>query len=67
LASRVEVDDTSVAPLEVQPLGIPTDRSPTDHGLGLQLITMLATDWGVHYHEHGKTVWFELTCDESAQ
>jgi anti-sigma regulatory factor (Ser/Thr protein kinase) len=59
-AIRVEVDDTSDAPLVVQPQGIPTGHIPTDHGLGLQLITMLAADWGVCHHEHGKTVWFEL-------
>ncbi len=38
--------------------------SKTHHGWGLQLISALASDWGTRTSPEGKTVWFDLRCDE---
>ena len=32
-------------------------------GRGLQLVQTLSADWGVHFRQHGKTVWVELLVD----
>ncbi|GAB3878038.1 hypothetical protein GCM10029964_028100 [Kibdelosporangium lantanae] len=51
---RIEVDDSATAP--------PQFREPdSTGGRGLVLIDQLATAWGVVRHEHGKTVWAEMT------
>jgi len=52
---RVEVSDASFEPLHVGSHG-PTDVG----GLGLQLVSDLATDWGSTRQPDGKTVWFEI-------
>lgn len=31
-------------------------------GQGLMLVTALASRWGHHGSQHGRTVWFEITC-----
>jgi hypothetical protein len=31
-------------------------------GQGLMLVTALAARWGHHGNQHGRTVWFEITC-----
>ena len=52
---RVEVDDPSVEPPELQH---PDDQ--TMRGRGIFLVDALATDWGTNVHANGKTVWFEI-------
>ncbi|WP_399037538.1 ATP-binding protein [Streptomyces sp. ASQP_92] len=53
---RVEVRDFVPA--------LPTPHAPSDddgtHGRGLLLVQALADAWGVHEHDLGKAVWFEL-------
>jgi hypothetical protein len=51
----VEVsDDSSTAPL-LMPAGL-----SVGHCWGLQLIDALASDWGIHSHPDGKSVWLRL-------
>lgn len=52
---RVEVEDTG--------RGLPLRRHPDPGGggLGLNLVNMLSTDWGVLHNGH-TTVWAELPC-----
>jgi len=53
---RVEVSDTSLEPLN------PRAPGPTDvGGLGLQLVSEIATTWGSTRQPSGKTVWFEIS------
>jgi anti-sigma regulatory factor (Ser/Thr protein kinase) len=56
---RVEVVDGSTA-------AVTPGRSRLDEnrGRGLLLVDRLATDWGVHDHAAGKTVWAEIACGE---
>ncbi|MFE4858841.1 ATP-binding protein [Streptomyces sp. NPDC056670] len=53
---RVEVQDFVAA--------LPTPYAPSSddgtHGRGLVLVQALADAWGVHEHDRGKVVWFEL-------
>ncbi|WP_170324067.1 ATP-binding protein [Cryptosporangium phraense] len=53
---HVAVSDDSVQLPELQ------NRDGKAHrGRGLQLVEMLADEWGVRVRPDGKTVWFELT------
>ncbi len=53
---RVEVQDESQ-----QLPSLETPDPTSEHGRGVLLIDVLATDWGAEVHpEDGKTVWFEL-------
>ena len=41
----------------------PVGGQPTlsqESGRGLQIVSLLAEDWGVETHAHGKAVWFTL-------
>ena len=59
---RVEVTDRSREPIEVRPhaLGAETGR-------GLRIVEALAADWGVQDIARGKTVWFEVPAQLSAE
>lgn len=54
-ALRIEVDDGSVAPPELED----ADRT-AEHGRGIFLVTCMSNDWGYDVSTDGKTVWFEL-------
>ncbi len=44
----------------------PVSHGPTDeHGRGLQLLRALAAEWGVVDEPPGKTVWFDLRCQDN--
>jgi anti-sigma regulatory factor (Ser/Thr protein kinase) len=53
---KIEVSDTGAS----MPVAIDAGLD-ADHGRGLILLDMLATDWGVQPQDPGKTVWFRLT------
>lgn len=55
---RVEVGDDNVRePHLAEP------EPEATNGRGLHIVDALATDWGVHAKEHGKSVWFEIVTD----
>ncbi|NUU18810.1 ATP-binding protein [Cellulomonas humilata] len=56
---RVSVRDTGGGTPTV---GHPEPTAPS--GRGLALVEALSTDWGIHPHRDGKTVWFEVRTDE---
>ena len=56
-ALRVTVHDTNPALPPVS--GQPTLSS--ESGRGLQIVSLLASDWGVEVDGDGKSVWFTLT------
>jgi anti-sigma regulatory factor (Ser/Thr protein kinase) len=61
LSIRVEVSDRS--------LRLPQQRTYSKEattGRGLRLVNELATDWGVHARDDGKTVWVVLRPAETA-
>lgn len=50
---RIEVDDDCTA--------APVRRAAGDQGgRGLTIVDTMATTWGTHANQNGKTVWFEL-------
>lgn len=53
--ARVEVGDDSVD----SPARVVADPEATS-GRGLEIVTALATSWGITVGEGGKTVWFEV-------
>jgi anti-sigma regulatory factor (Ser/Thr protein kinase) len=60
---RCEVTDAS--PLAPEPRRTPT--AGQTGGRGLLLVESVASRWGVQRHQHGKTVWFDLSLGPSAQ
>jgi two-component sensor histidine kinase len=50
---RIEVRDGSVAPARL----LPYRPGLSEHGLGLQLVRQLSSQWGQTTDESGKTVW----------
>ncbi len=52
--------------VEVHDLGSDTtpsvrrSRQPSESGVGLSLVEMIAGRWGFHGGEHGRVVWFEM-------
>lgn len=59
---RIEVHDASSEP------PVRREQSLTaDNGRGIQLVESLSTAWGVDVDPDGKTVWFEIDCDEATE
>jgi anti-sigma regulatory factor (Ser/Thr protein kinase) len=38
----------------------PPWRADAEHGRGMMIVSALASDWGIHRHLLGKTVWFDV-------
>lgn len=38
----------------------PPWRPDVEHGRGMMIVAALASDWGIHRHLLGKTVWFDV-------
>lgn len=38
----------------------PPWRPDVEHGRGMMIVAALASDWGIHRHLRGKTVWFDV-------
>lgn len=38
----------------------PPWRADVEHGRGMMIVAALASDWGIHRHLLGKTVWFDV-------
>lgn len=55
LRMRVEVGDDNVRPPQLA-----EPQPEATNGRGLLIVDALATDWGVHTTQHGKSVWFEI-------
>lgn len=59
---RIEVHDTACVP-------VPPSRHPDDFeesGRGLEVISVLASDWGWIAEDLGKVVWCELAADDTS-
>lgn len=56
---RVEVGDDNSRPPALQ-----TTVDAALDGRGLQILTIVADDWGVYPSDIGKVVWFEVACSE---
>jgi two-component sensor histidine kinase len=50
---RVDVHDSSAAPARL----LPYRPGVSEHGLGLQLVRQLSSQWGQTTDENGKSVW----------
>ena len=58
--------DGGTVDVDVRDDAPPFDRPPASlphasGGRGLEIVDVLADDWGVHERERGKTVWFRLS------
>jgi two-component sensor histidine kinase len=47
-------DGTTAVPRRLQP------NPDAEHGRGIQLVSVIAEQWGVRPSEHGKSVWCEI-------
>lgn len=60
---RVEVRDLDA---ESMPTVVRPESPPSESGMGLRVVQMLATDWGSHVlpGDAGKAVWFEYATSD---